>query len=979
MTEIARLVLAVDSRDVEDGHRALDGLGDQAERTEDRTTRATSQMAGGFKVLGAAIAAVATSQMFNEIVRGTAQFEQGMRNVAAVSGSTEAQLEALTDAALRAAASTRFNPSQTTQALYALASSGQAADEQMASLTNVLNLAEAGQADLGRATELMTSTLNQFGLGAEASQRVADVFVASIGASALNVDRLQVALRNAGPTAAALGQSLEGTTAALGLLTTAFGNGERAGTGLRAIFNELPEKAEGLGVAVRDSTGEFRPLVDIIADLEAQGVTASQVVGTFGAEAGPALAALLSNGSDALQTMEGRLQSTGQAADTAGEQLDTLQGDIDAFASSMDVAFISIGDSQEGVLRDAVQTATNLVRLWSGYGDTLGDAEESTEALSNVIEGLALLVAGKATSAVAGFTAAKAKAVAASIAEAKAEATATAQVARRSAAELVASRQIQARAVADAKATAGTNAHAFAMDHLVLATDRATAAQARHAAASTAAAAAAGRASVAARGLSVAMGLLGGPVGIAVLAAGALYTFREELGLVQPELKASEEDVAALTGSIDDLSRATLENKISTLTADLEDLRAKTQEAVKESTEGLNAIGDIYTQGVTGGRTAGSFIEAGAASDVLAYEQAIAQLQEQLAALNDSEEKAAEQEEERSKRRQQQVSESIQKRIDALQLEAETLDMTATKAALYRLEVEGASPAQLKAAEAAYRRIDAYEAEQKALEEQAEFKKSLETDLGEIQERYASERELLGEDLMLRREKILESYELGLIDKQETNELLLAAQEEYYAESEALRQDDVAREQRASAMVTSARNAAAQQGIGLLQLFARENETVAHVVLGVQTALSAAMAWTNTLVAATRAVAELGPIAGPPAAASIMAWGKLQVGLIAATGLAKGFMGGGGGGSPSGGGGGGGFGGSPEAAPPSPLLPQERDSGNSLTVVFQGDVTGFDQDELADKLINKMGDEINNLDRVVIDPKSRNGRMLRGR
>ena len=323
------------------------------------------------------------------------------------------------------------------------------------------------------------------------------------------------------------------------------------------------------------------------------------------------------------------------------------------------------------------------------------------------------------------------------------------------------------------------------------------------------------------------------------------------------------------------------------------------------------------------------------------------------------------------------ATKSIQKRVAALQLEAETLGMTARQEELYKARKEGATAAQLAAIDASYRQMEAYEAEQKALEEKAAFEKSLERDLGDIQERYATERELLAEDLMLRRETILESYELGKIDRQEANALLQESNREYYDELDALRNLDIEREQKASQMVTSARLAAAQQGVGLLQFFARENEAVAHVVLGVQTALSAAMAWTNTLVAATRAVAELGPIAGPPAAASIMAWGKLQVGLIAATGLAKGFMGGAGGGSPSGAGGG--FGGSPEAAPPSPLPPRDSNSGGNLTIVFQGDVTGFDQDELADTLLNKMGDEINNLDRVVIDPRSRNGRMLRGR
>ena len=231
---------------------------------------------------------------------------------------------------------------------------------------------------------------------------------------------------------------------------------------------------------------------------------------------------------------------------------------------------------------------------------------------------------------------------------------------------------------------------------------------------------------------------------------------------------------------------------------------------------------------------------------------------------------------------------------------------------------------------------------------------------------------------MLRRETILESYELGKIDRQEANALLQESNREYYDELDSLRNTDIEREQRASRMIMSAKMAAAQQGVALLQVIAGENQAAANIVLAIQTGLSAAMAWQNTVVAATRAQAELGILGGgPAAAAAIMAWGKAQVGLIIATGAAKGFMGGGGGGGSSGSLGS--FGGSPEAAPPSPLPPEDRNSGGSLTIVFQGDVTGFDQDELADTLMNKMGDEINNLDRVVIDPKSRNGRLLRGR
>ncbi|WP_278369503.1 hypothetical protein [Vreelandella titanicae] len=78
----------------------------------------------------------------------------------------------------------------------------------------------------------------------------------------------------------------------------------------------------------------------------------------------------------------------------------------------------------------------------------------------------------------------------------------------------------------------------------------------------------------ASRGAASALMLVGGPAGAALLAVGSLFYFREELGLVQPELTASADRVAELTGRIDDMSRAVVQNRIAELTSDLEKLKA---------------------------------------------------------------------------------------------------------------------------------------------------------------------------------------------------------------------------------------------------------------------------------------------------------------------------------------------------------------------------------------------------------------------
>lgn len=73
--------------------------------------------------------------------------------------------------------------------------------------------------------------------------------------------------------------------------------------------------------------------------------------------------------------------------------------------------------------------------------------------------------------------------------------------------------------------------------------------------------------------------------------------------------------------------------------------------------------------------------------------------------------------------RTQAEAEAIQKKVEALQLQAETLRMTTTEAKLYELANAGATAGELKAARAALESKDAYEAEQEAIEANAESRR----------------------------------------------------------------------------------------------------------------------------------------------------------------------------------------------------------------------------------------------------------------
>jgi hypothetical protein len=87
--------------------------------------------------------------------------------------------------------------------------------------------------------------------------------------------------------------------------------------------------------------------------------------------------------------------------------------------------------------------------------------------------------------------------------------------------------------------------------------------------------------------------------------------------------------------------------------------------------------------------------------------------------------------------------------------------------------------------------------------------------------------------------------------------------------------------------IRSMRSSAVQNAIGLLDMFAGKSKAAAIAAVLLNKGLALAQNTQNTLVAQTRALAELGPIAGPPAAAAIGTYGVINAGLIAATGLGQ--------------------------------------------------------------------------------------------
>lgn len=343
--------------DATSAQRAIEGTQSRLKKLGDQARK----IGFAFTAMGAGISAVGFLA-----VRTFASFEQTMARVQAVSGATAEEFEQLTALAKEMGTTTVFTANQSAQALAFMAQAGLDVNEQLSGLPAVLELAAAGQLELAAAADIVTNVMAGFGLSADNLTRANDVLVT--GFTQANTDLLQLgqAFKLAGPVAKAAGLSFEETAAALALMGNAGIQASMAGTGLRGAISRLlnPGKESAdiirqLGLEVTDSGGKMMSMTSIIRQLEDTGLTAGDAMQLFGQRAGPAMLALVSQGSEALAELTSSMEDSGGTAKRIAErQLDTFQGQITLLRSAVEGLALSIGQ----VLVPAIAVIADIIR-----------------------------------------------------------------------------------------------------------------------------------------------------------------------------------------------------------------------------------------------------------------------------------------------------------------------------------------------------------------------------------------------------------------------------------------------------------------------------------------------------------------------------------------------------------------------------------------------------------------------------------------
>lgn len=327
----------------------------------------------------------------------SSEFEAAMLQVRAKSGATRQEMKALEAQALELGSKSKFGAKEVAEGQTDLAAAGLNVKQVLQALPDVLNLAVAGQLDMGRAAEIATDTMNQFGYEAKDVGKIADILVKAADSSSISVEQLGFTFKYAGPLAKTAGQNLEEMAAAAAILGNSGIKGEQAGTVLRgslsALINpskEAEKTLAKLGITVNDASGKMLPLNQILLQLEQSGAKSEDVLKIFGDEAGNGMVTLLGKGSQALREMTGTMQNAGGTTSRIAQILGSgVMAQFQTLANGIEVVFIKIGQGLAPVLQPVLTFLTGTVMpVLQRIADWFVAADPQIKAVIVVVSGI---------------------------------------------------------------------------------------------------------------------------------------------------------------------------------------------------------------------------------------------------------------------------------------------------------------------------------------------------------------------------------------------------------------------------------------------------------------------------------------------------------------------------------------------------------------------------------------------------------------
>ena len=319
----------------------------------------------------------------SSMIETAVNFEDTMVRAGAICGVFGDDLKPLEELARKLGATTRYSATEVAQAMAEMGQQGFTLEEIMSSVEGVLHLATIGNLDLARSSEIVTNTLNAYGMKASESTRLVDVLAQTSVKSGTNVEQLAQALENCSATAGALGISVEDTATAIGLMGDNFIKSGKAGTSLNTFMANMskPTKAMTDCLAQYNLEGARQKILngDLIEGYKEfakrmEGLTneqKAQIATTIaGKEGMTGFLAIVNSGVKGIEELEHSIEKANGVAKHLADTFDnTLKGALSNLASGIEERLLQVMDKIKPMVKDVIEVLNNFLDIWNGMSE----------------------------------------------------------------------------------------------------------------------------------------------------------------------------------------------------------------------------------------------------------------------------------------------------------------------------------------------------------------------------------------------------------------------------------------------------------------------------------------------------------------------------------------------------------------------------------------------------------------------------------
>ncbi|EGT5454570.1 TPA: phage tail tape measure protein [Clostridioides difficile] len=352
-------------------------------------------------------------------IKTFANFEQGMKNVQAVTGASGKEMEALTVKARNLGKTTAYSAREVSDAMYYAGMAGWKTNQIIEGMPGILNLAATGGTDLALTSDIVTDGLTSLGMAAKDTNEFVDIMAATITNSNTDIEKMGETLKFVGSLGGSLGVPMKDLSLATGLMASSAIKGSQAGTSLRMgllrLINEPKRAATAMrkyGIEMKTTKSGSLDLAATIDELRNKlgKLSDTKKVGALGdivgANASSGWAAIVNaSESDYNKLKKAIAESEEEAKRIADMKMDSLNGQFAKLKNTINDVKISIGEKLGPVTRNFME---NIISSMPKVGDSIvnfvSNFINNFDKIKNVLQGVISIIGG----VVAGFMAFKA-------------------------------------------------------------------------------------------------------------------------------------------------------------------------------------------------------------------------------------------------------------------------------------------------------------------------------------------------------------------------------------------------------------------------------------------------------------------------------------------------------------------------------------------------------------------------------------------